>query len=272
MIHPFRQAIGRYMELIIQNVRFYSRLPMPVLPWEVDPHALPDFRTLPIGLPIASLIIAFIPALILIGSFESGLSPHICAALCIASLVFMTGGFHEDGLADCADGFGGGLEREKRLIIMQDSRVGAFGAAALGIVILLRVITLADVGLTLTPLQTGGMVIIVAMLSRVLGLVPLTFLPPAKPDGFSAKVGQPTRSTLIVAVMTALIIAALLIWVFELPPLNLLRATALALLMTFIVSALSWHKIQGQTGDVAGATQQVTEVALYIGFLIAIPH
>ncbi len=257
---------------VIGCIRFYSRLPMPVLPWETDPHGLPDFRTLPLGLPIASMVIAALPACILVCAFYAGLSAYIAAALCIASLMFFTGGFHEDGLADVADGFGGGLQREKRLIIMQDSRVGAFGSAALSIVLILRVLTLSDVGLSLTPIQTGALVVIFAIISRVLGLIPLAVLPAAKPDGFSARVGQPTKQTVLIALLMSMIISIILSYIFVLPLLNLARAGALAACTTAFMTWLSWRKIQGQTGDVAGATQQLSEVALCIGFLIALPH
>lgn len=257
---------------VVGCVRFYSRLPMPILPWETDPHGLPDFRTLPQGLALASIIIALIPASILVGALYAGLSAYIAAALCIASLMFFTGGFHEDGLADVADGFGGGLEREKRLIIMQDSRVGAFGSAALSIVLILRVLTLGDVGLSLTPFQTGAVVLMIAMISRVLGLVPLAVLPAAKPDGFSARVGQPTLKTVLIALSMSIMISLIFAYAFDLPLVNLARAGALAVCVTAFMIWLSWRKIQGQTGDVAGATQQLCEVALCLGLLIAIPH
>jgi adenosylcobinamide-GDP ribazoletransferase len=252
-------------------LRFYSRLAVPRLPWEKDPHALPDFRTLPQALPLASLIIALIPAGVLVGAFEGGLSAHICAGLSVASMAFLTGGFHEDGLADVADGFGGGLERERRLTIMQDSRVGAFGAAALSLALLIRVLTLGDVGLSLTPFQAGGVILVAAMISRTVGLLPLTLLPPARPDGFSAKVGRPSAATLITAMALTGILAFGLAHFLGLPMIKVTIACLLALITALLMTGLSWHKIQGQTGDVAGAAQQLAEITVYLSFLIAVP-
>jgi adenosylcobinamide-GDP ribazoletransferase len=253
-------------------IRFYSRLPVPSFPWEKSPHGLPDFRTLPQALPVASLVIAAVPALMLVAAFEAGLSAHICATLSVACMAFITGGFHEDGLADVADGFGGGLERERRLVIMQDSRVGAFGAAALALVLLLRVLTLADVGLSLTPIQTGVVVIMAAVVSRTVGLLPLLLLPPARPDGFSAKVGRPTILTFVIAVFLSLGIVYGLAQVALIPPAKVMCGSALALISSLAMTLLSWHKIRGQTGDVAGAAQQLGEICIYLGFLLSWPH
>jgi adenosylcobinamide-GDP ribazoletransferase len=267
IVAPFLIFTSRIMGCI----RFYSRLPVPRLPWESEPHALPDFRTLPQALPLASLIIALIPAGVLVGAFEGGLSAHICAGLSVASMAFLTGGFHEDGLADVADGFGGGLERERRLTIMQDSRVGAFGAAALSLALLIRVLTLGDVGLSLIPFQAGGVILIAAMISRTVGLLPLTLLPPARPDGFSAKVGRPSAATLIIAMALTGFFAFGLAHFLGLPMIKVTIACLLALITALLITGLSWHKIQGQTGDVAGAAQQLAEIAVYMSFLIAIP-
>jgi adenosylcobinamide-GDP ribazoletransferase len=267
IVAPFLIFTSRIMGCI----RFYSRLPVPRLPWESDPHALPDFRTLPQALPLASLIIALIPALVLMGAFELGFSAHISAGVSVASMAFLTGGFHEDGLADVADGFGGGLERERRLVIMQDSRVGAFGAAALALVLLIRVLTLGDVGLSLTPYQAGGIVIIAAILSRTVGLLPLALLPPARPDGFSAKVGRPSIFTVIIAMALTVLLVFGLAHSLAVPLIRIAIACLLALITALFMTWLSWHKIQGQTGDVAGAAQQLGEIAVYMSLLIAIP-
>ena len=76
----------------------------------------------------------------------AGLSPSVAAALALAAAMLATGCLHEDGLSDVADGFGGGKTRERKLEIMRDSRIGAYGAAALVMSVLIRWSALADLG------------------------------------------------------------------------------------------------------------------------------
>ncbi|MGL5362209.1 MAG: adenosylcobinamide-GDP ribazoletransferase, partial [Bosea sp. (in: a-proteobacteria)] len=126
-----------------QCVRFYSRLPMPAMPGEGDPHAIPDFRIIPRVLPLAALLIVAPAALVLVAALALGLGELVAAAFAVTTLVLTTGAFHEDGLADSADGLFGGHTVERRLEIMKDSRVGTYGAVALGLSLLLRVALLA---------------------------------------------------------------------------------------------------------------------------------
>lgn len=119
---------------LIACLQFYSRLPIPVLAIErrgPAPHLMPDFRRIVRMLPVAGLIIALPAALVLALAQKLGLPPVLAAIFAIAALVATTGAFHEDGLADSADGLGGGMSRERELEIMKDSRIGAFGGAAL---------------------------------------------------------------------------------------------------------------------------------------------
>src|SRR4051812_16406568 len=112
---------------IAHCLRFYSRLPVPALPWEQNAHALPDFRRLVRVLPVAGLILGILPALALACACGLSLGPWLAAALAVTTATVTTGAFHEDGLADTADSFGGST-RERRLEIMRDSRIGSFGA------------------------------------------------------------------------------------------------------------------------------------------------
>ena len=84
------------------------------------------------------LLLVFLP--------DTVMTPLVVAALGTAAGVLLTGAFHEDGLADVADGLGGSLDRERALIIMKDSRVGAFGAIAVGLALLAKVALLALLG------------------------------------------------------------------------------------------------------------------------------
>jgi adenosylcobinamide-GDP ribazoletransferase len=255
---------------LFQMIRFYSRLPAPQLPFEHDAHALPDFRAAPRMLPVASLLIALPSALMLLATSALALPETIAAAIVVAMMAFATGGFHEDGLADTFDGLGGGTTVERRLEIMKDSRIGSFGGAALMLALILRVACLAAI---LEHSGTAGAVaalLATAALSRSLGLVPLALLPPARPGGFSSAVGRPTMPTLFIALATSLAFAGAAGAALELS----LLETALACLVAAIPAGLmtwwSLRAIHGQTGDIAGATQQLAEIAFGVGLIISL--
>ncbi|MGL4812175.1 MAG: adenosylcobinamide-GDP ribazoletransferase, partial [Beijerinckiaceae bacterium] len=149
-----------------QGVRFYSRLRVPRLPWEADPFAAPDGAMMARTLPFAALIIVAPSAGVLWLAVASGLPTLISATLTIIALTMTTGAFHEDGLADTADGFGGGATRERRLEIMKDSRVGTFGASALALGFILRIGALAHLLDAYGLRRTLSVFALAAILSR----------------------------------------------------------------------------------------------------------
>lgn len=255
---------------LAQAVRFYSRLPVPALPFETEPHALPNFETLARILPLAGVVLGLVPALVLLGALALDLGPWLSAALSVAAMTITTGAFHEDGLADTADGFGGGAHPERRLAIMKDSLVGSFGASAIALAFALRIGALATLADRLDPGPAALAVIIAASLSRTAGLMPLTLLPPARQDGASSSVGQPTREAFWWAASFAAGIAILLGLLGALPVPGLLLMIGLSALAGFILTRLSDRLIGGQTGDVAGAVQQLAEILGLIGLLIAV--
>jgi adenosylcobinamide-GDP ribazoletransferase len=250
-------------------LRFYSRLPVPAVPGETAIHAAPDFRTVPRMLPLAGLVIGAAGAVALAASLALGLGPFLAATLALAFTTLVTGALHEDGLADVADGFGGGATMARRLEIMRDSRIGAYGAAALVLSYALRIgalATLAD--------RIGWRVAVAflaaAALSRTAALWPLCRLPPARPDGAAHAVGRPTGTTHATA--WALCLAVLLgAFVLGLPGLGLCLAAFLALLAAWTLSRLAKRLVGGQTGDVIGASQQLAEIAALLALVIAIP-
>jgi adenosylcobinamide-GDP ribazoletransferase len=261
---------ARVLVDVAQSVRFYSRLPVPALPWEPDPHVLPDFQRMARVVPVAGAILGLGPAVILGVGLWLGFGPWLSAALCIAALTLSTGAFHEDGLADTADGFGGGATPERRLEIMKDSLIGSFGASALIVTFLLRVGALATLADRLAPAEAAVVVIVVAAVSRTAGLMPLTLLPPARRDGASYAVGQPSGAGLRFAAVLAVVLAVVLGWASAWPLSGIALMLVLAALVGRVFTDVSARLIGGQTGDVAGAVQQCAEVAAMIGLLIAV--
>jgi adenosylcobinamide-GDP ribazoletransferase len=255
---------------LVQCLRFYSRLPVPALPWESDPHALPDFQRLARVLPLAGLVIGLGPALVLAAALALDLGPWLAAALCVATMTLLTGAFHEDGLADTADGFGGGATPERRLAIMRDSLIGSFGGSALALAFALRIGALATLADRLHPGEAACVVLIVAALSRTAGLMPLTLLPPARQDGASYAVGQPSRNALWLAAAISAFIAVALGLPSALPVPGIVLMLGLPVLVGLGLTRLSARLIGGQTGDVAGAVQQIAEIAAMTGLLIMV--
>ena len=248
-------------------LRFFTRLPIPPLPDEPAPYAAPDFRTVPRVLPLAGLLIAVPAALVLVLAWEIRLGPFVAAALALVALALITGAMHEDGLADVADGFGGGQSRERSLEIMRDSRIGAYGGTALFLALALRAATLATL-LDRTGTLAAAALLLAAALSRTVALIPIARLDPARPGGAGAAVGRPTRATLGIAASLCGLLAALGA-LLGLPPLGLVLALVLAPLAALALSALARRKIGGQTGDVVGACQQVGEVAVLLALVAA---
>ena len=246
-------------------LRFFSRLPVPSTRRETElgPAGLAAAVAM---VPAAGLIIGAVAALALLLARSLGVPSMLAAPLAIAMLILVTGALHEDGLADCADGFGGGT-RERKLAIMRDSRIGTYGACAIALSLYLRasalgVIASRDVGLAATVL------IAAAILSRVACLLPLIALLPARPDGIGVSVGQPAPQKVAVALVLALVLS-LSVLGFSARPAPIALAIALSATAALGMCALAWRQIGGQTGDVAGATQQMVEIAIYLVFAAA---
>jgi adenosylcobinamide-GDP ribazoletransferase len=250
-------------------VRFYSRLPVPALPWEQNAHALPSFPRLVRVIPFAGLLIGLVPAAVLGCALLLDLGPWLAAILSVGAMVLATGALHEDGLADLADSFGGST-REKRLEIMRDSRIGSFGASALFLALALRIGALATLASRVDGGAVTAVVLLVASLSRTAGLMPLVFLSPARRDGMSQAVGQPARETFWLAAGIAGGIALVLGALAGLPPIGVALTLVLSGLSGVALTGFASRHLGGQTGDIAGAAQQVAEIAALIGLLTVI--
>ena len=251
---------------LLACLRFFTRLPLPALPFDPSPHAPPDMARLAMMAPVAGAIIGAIAALALAIAYLLEIPPLLGAALAIGVLVIVTGALHEDGLADVADGFGGGATVAKKLDIMRDSRLGAFGAAALALSLILRIAALAGLAGHGLGVAVGGLILAGAA-SRAFALAPLALLPPARADGLGATAARLRGGAAAAAGGAALIIAALL-GLIVLGLGHALLGFALALGAALAMTNLARRQIGGQTGDVAGAAQQLAEIACLVGLLI----
>ena len=260
-----KELLGEFLRCL----RFYSRLPVPVLVSETAPHGPPDFATMPRLVPIAGAIIGFVGVLTLVLGHALGFGAWLSALLSIAALTLATGALHEDGLADTADGFGGGATPERRLEIMKDSRIGSYGAAALILAYLLRIACLAELLGRLGLCGAAAALVLAAALSRTAGLVLATLLPPARMTGSSHAAGRPAPPAVIAAWSICGGLGLIAGIATPLPWLGILLAFLLAGIVAVGMTRLSARLIGGQTGDVGGAVQQLAEIAAYLGLLIA---
>lgn len=241
-------------------VQFLSRFPIPEL---LASHDKPDFKRSSRMFPVAGLLIAMpaISAMVLLGLLN--VPPMVVAAVTITLQLAVTGALHEDGLADCADGFGGGRTREDKLTIMKDSRVGAFGVAASIMALVLRFALLT--ALIEVSLLSGILAYLASqMLSRAVQVYFWQCLPPARQDGLAATFGQPDEQAMTWALATG-IISALTLTFFAFPALSVFIGMIIVLIALIAFRTLCINQINGQTGDTIGAIQIITEIAFLIG-------
>jgi len=235
---------------IAHCIAFFTRLPLPSLSMPEKP-----FASVLWAAPVAGWVIGAIGAGAFALGHAAGLPAGPAAALALAATLAVTGGLHEDGLSDTADGFGGGRDRERRLEIMRDSRIGSYGAATLGLSLLLRWSALAAIA------QPGA--VFWAMLaahgaSRAILPAFMAWTPPARRDGLSAGAGMPETTVALGAL--ALGLASLLL----LGAATAFVAALCIFIIAFLFRSLCLSKIGGQTGDTAGALQQGCEIAVLL--------
>jgi adenosylcobinamide-GDP ribazoletransferase len=243
---------------------FFTRLPCLLAASTGEPHSLAKFPRAIRMLPVAGALLGALAALVMGVASGLGFPPSLAAPLAICALVLLSGALHEDGLADCADGFSYGATRERKLEIMRDSRIGTFGAVALVLSLYMRAASLALIANESLGLA-GAVLIGAAALSRTASLIPLAVLPPARENGAGFAAGKPERAALKVAACLA-IVFALAPFVAGAYLARSLAGIAAATGAAYAIVLLARKHLGGQTGDVAGAAQQLSEIAYYLAF------
>lgn len=249
---------------VLDAARFLSRLPLPG-----TEHHVADLALTLRAAPVAGVLIAAGPALLLWVASGAGLPSLPAAALAVTALVAVTGGLHEDGLADVADGFGGGATVSRKLAIMRDSRIGAYGTLAIGLSLLLRVAALQALVDRFGAGSAALALLAAAVVSRGLMLVPLAVLLPARPDGLGRAAGPNGQPILGPALVAAGVAGAVLAAGAVSDRLGLLAGGLAAGAAALAVTRLAQHHVRGVTGDVIGAAQQAAEVAFLLALCIA---
>ena len=245
--------VRREAEYFFGAIRFFTRLPVPA--WVG--HSSDALDRASRYFPAVGLLVGAIAALVF--GLASLLLPKTLAVLAsMATTIYITGAFHEDGWSDMVDGFGGGWEKVQILMIMKDSRIGSFGAVALVILLLSKFCALIELDLMMIPaaLVAGH------TLSRFCATTLLRGLDYVRDEGKSKPL-----ATRIGWGELALAGATALLTLFLLSPLQAFLGCLFAAVATVFLARMFRRRIGGYTGDCLGATQQLSEVAFYCGLL-----
>jgi adenosylcobinamide-GDP ribazoletransferase len=248
----WRPWAGERLGELAAAIAFLTRLPLP----EHQPAAAGALAKAAWAFPFAGIAVGVIGAIVYALAHRLGLPPWPAAALTVAATLGVTGALHEDGLADTADGFGGGTTREQKLAIMRDARIGTYGVCALILSILIRAGALADLA---TTGAVAGALIAAHAAARAAMPVMMFLLLPARSDGLGYDAGAPEAVRVLAGAGLAAIVLVLC--------LGPLRALAAIVVLAIAIALLAWlavRQIGGQTGDVLGAVEQVGEIAVLL--------
>lgn len=204
--------------------------------------------------PVVGIVVGLAAALAFHLALWLALPPVLAAILAVGVALLLTGALHEDGLADLADGLGGGRDRAAKLAIMRDSRIGSYGALALLLALAIRasgILGLAEPADVLSGLVVAGMV------GRAGMVVPLVLLRPTRTDGLAARLASIPPASAVAALAIAGAAAFLL-----LEPDRAAQAVAVGLAAAVVMAWLARRQVGGHTGDVLGATEVVVECAV----------
>lgn len=258
--------LSKECRYLLLAVGFFTRIPVPAVAnfeeQELN-HAARYF-------PLVGVLVGLVGAAVFIAS-ASIFPQQIAVLFSMAATVYVTGAFHEDGFADSVDGLGGGWSKEQILTIMQDSRLGTYGALALFMMLFAKFQVLNAM-----PAAHIACILVAAhALSRLCSVYVMATLAYAKTSGKAKPLAsQVTRRDLVVATVWGLL-PILFMSNHLYPHIESMRALLILTLSWLLSVSLVWfwwrNKIRrwlgGYTGDCLGAIQQMTELAFYLGVL-----
>lgn len=244
-------GIAAWFDDLLFAVIFLTRVPLPAGKAARSHPLATAMRTF----PVAGALIGLVGGLVFVAASALGAPHPLCGVLAIAATVLLTGALHEDGFADIADGFGGGYERERKMEIMRDSRVGTYGGAALVLSLLIR----ATAAGSLPPLDALAAFVAASALGRGLIPVSMTLNLSARSDGVGASSGYPTEGSTWTSILLGLLIALV-----ALGPGQGFLCFFIGLAGVAGLAALAKRQIGGYTGDVLGAGAQLVDILVMV--------
>lgn len=247
---PLRRSPGFVSGFTIATA-FLTRIPV-----RMTVHGAGHLANAAWAFPLVGAGIGAVVTLAFVLAQLLGLGDWPAALLAVLAGLCLTGALHEDGLADTVDGLVGGRDRESKLAIMRDSRLGTFGVLALVLSIGLRAAALAQIG----EAVFAGLALVAAhAASRAALPGAMRAMVPARADGLGAAAGRPSTPLAIAAAALGIVIA--------LAALGPGRGAVALVLSGATVCAAAWlarRQIGGYTGDVLGAFQQVGEIVMLL--------
>lgn len=245
------------LDQLLSACRFLTRLPLS------EQYGQAPLQASYWAFPVIGGLLAILLSLLSLCLVALGLSPSLVAGLVLVSLIVMTGALHEDGLADTADGFGGGWTAARKLAIMRDSQLGTYGILAMMASVGLRFLCLQE--LAIQDWRWLAVGLLVALPVSRAGLVALRFLSnPPDSSGLAASQGKPDQRQCQIAILLAAFLVlfssgfGVLLWV-----------CVLSASLVFAVRLVAQRQIGGVSGDVLGATEQLLQLGALLLIVIA---
>ncbi|MDX1916153.1 MAG: adenosylcobinamide-GDP ribazoletransferase [Methylophilus sp.] len=258
--------LAREWRYFLLALGFFTRIP--------TPHYI-DFQEAELNhaakyFPLVGVVVGLVGAVsFVLARFV--LPQAIAVLVSMAATIYLTGAFHEDGLADSADGLGGGWEREQMLTIMQDSRIGTYGVVALVGMLIAKFQALSYMPMLFVPL----LLIAGHALSRLCAVWIMATAEYAKPSGKAKPLATHISKThLLIANVLGLLpwLSLIGLMVASHHPANMMVRFVIMTLVPVLIAWVWWRAkllkhLHGYTGDTLGATQQITELMFYLGAL-----
>lgn len=252
-------AFVHQLRLFFIALQFFTRLPIPRwVGFELDwLHQASRY------FPVAGIVVGAVAA----ASYALAgwmFPPVVAVMLSTIACIYLTGAFHEDGFADMCDGLGGGMTKERVLEIMTDSRIGAYGAIGIGLLLALKIVTLASI-----PPPTAVFALLIAHpVSRLASTALIWQLDYVKGQGKAKPLAQKMSTaefliaaTTVVIPVVAIVLASDMSWELATAGSAAAAVAAIWLARKFV------RRIGGYTGDCLGAVQQLSELAFYLAVL-----
>jgi adenosylcobinamide-GDP ribazoletransferase len=255
------------LHIFFTALMFYTRIPCPK---NIDHN--PDYLNKATRyFPLIGWIVGSI-SFLAFSFFALFLSTEIAVIMAIITSILTTGAFHEDGFADVCDGFGGGWTKEKILIIMKDSAIGAYGAIGLVLLFLLKFKLLSesvllyqkDISISLLPIYL--LFVSAHSLSR-LAAISITFTHEYSRDDASSKSKPIAKSNTWKEIFGAFFFGLIPLFALSYFKYQILLVLIPVFLTRYFLARYFQKWIDGYTGDCLGATQQVCEVVYYLSLL-----
>ena len=234
---------------------FYTRIPVPKSTGYSDENLNKATRYF----PMMGLIVGGVAAFVFYAC-QFILPMEVALLLSMIASIYITGAFHEDGFADFCDGFGGGYTKEKVLTIMKDSRIGTYGAVGLLLILAVKFFSLNSIETTSIPI----VLITAHAFSRVFPVLMIYTTSYSRIDATSKTKPIGKRGSIfsiIFAIITGFAFLYFIHW------LVIILAFGICAIIFLVFRAYVLRRIDGYTGDVLGALQQITEIGFYIAYL-----